>query len=176
MERSKSTRRIVRWSFIWLKSRTNMPIETMVTKTDSRILYKCYSEKKYDSPKTGARMYDPVTRSLLPDSFFHKGLLAAEQLHRKLVVRRLKKGLQLIPEEALFDLLARWSWTQLLLRGTIQGHIVHPEVDLTASFVIHLVAWKQIWTKLSKWERELNIFGLTCSSCGSNSRLWGLPT
>lgn len=34
--------------------------------------------EKFDSPKTGARMYDPVTRGLLPDSLLHEGLLATE--------------------------------------------------------------------------------------------------
>lgn len=55
-------------------------------------------------------MYDPVTCGFLPDALLHKGLLAAEQLHCQLVVRWLEERLELILEEALFDLLARESW------------------------------------------------------------------
>lgn len=46
------------------------------------------------SPKAGARMDDPVTCRFLPDAFFHKGLLGAEQLYGQL-----EESLQLVLEE-----------------------------------------------------------------------------
>jgi len=85
-------------------------------------------------------MDDPVTRGLLPDPFLHERLLATEQLHSQLVVRWLEQGLKLIFQEALLDLLTREARARLLLRGPIQGNVVHPEVDLSATLVIHLVA------------------------------------
>lgn len=87
-------------------------------------------------------MDDPVTRRLLPDPFLHKCLLAAEEFHRKLVIRRLKEGLKLILKEALFNLLAREARARFLFRRPIEGHVVHSEVDFSAAFVIHLVACK----------------------------------
>ena len=87
-------------------------------------------------------MYNPVTCSLLPDPFFHESLLTAEELHGKLVIRRLEKCLQLVFKEALLNFLARKTRAKFLLRGSIKGDIVHPEVDFTAAFVIHLVTCK----------------------------------
>lgn len=46
-------------------------------------------------------MNDPVAGLLLADAFLHQRLLAAEQLHGQLIVRRLEQGLQLIFDEAL---------------------------------------------------------------------------
>lgn len=94
-----------------------------------------------DLPKTGARMYDPVTCCLLPDTFLHKSFFAPKKFHGKFVVSRLEQGLQLILKEALLDLLARETRARFLLRGPIKRLIVHSEMDLTAAFVIHLVAW-----------------------------------
>lgn len=85
-------------------------------------------------------MDDPVTCGFLSDPFLHECLLAAEKLHGQLVVRWLEQGLKLILQEALFDLLTRETRARLFLRGPIEGHVVHPEVDLSAAFVIHLVA------------------------------------
>lgn len=91
-------------------------------------------------------MYDPVTRGLLPDPFFHKRLLATKELHSQLVVCWLEQGLKLIFQKALLDLLARETRAWLLLRGPVKGDIVHPEVDLSATLVIHLVACNTIKT------------------------------
>ena len=88
-------------------------------------------------------MDDPVTRGLLPDPLLHECLLAAEELHRQLVVGGLEQGLQLVLDEALLDFLARQARAQLLLRRPVQGDIVHPEMDLAAALVIHLVACGQ---------------------------------
>jgi len=85
-------------------------------------------------------MDDPVTCGFLPDSFLHKRLLAAKELHSQLVVRRLEQSLKLILQETLLDFLAREARARLLLRGAIKRHIIHPEVNLPAAFVIHLVA------------------------------------
>lgn len=85
-------------------------------------------------------MDDPVTCGFLSDPFLHERFLAAEELHGQLVVRRLEQGLKLILQEALLHLLAREARARLLLRRPIQGHVVHPEVDLPAALVIHLVA------------------------------------
>jgi len=89
-------------------------------------------------------MDDPVTCGFLSDPFLHERLFAAEELHGQLVVRRLEQGLKLILQEALLDLLAREAWARLLFRRPIEGHVVHPEVDLPAAFVIHLVACNTI--------------------------------
>lgn len=85
-------------------------------------------------------MDDPVTCGFLSNPFLHKRLLAAEELHGQLVVCRLEQGLKLILQEALLDLLAREARARLFLRRPIEGHVVHPEVDLPAALVIHLVA------------------------------------
>ena len=85
-------------------------------------------------------MNDPMAGCFLPDPFFHEGLLAAEELHRQLVVRGLEQGLQLVLDEALLDLLPGQARPELLLRRPVQGDIVYPEVDLAAPLVIHLVA------------------------------------
>lgn len=85
-------------------------------------------------------MDDPVTCGFLSNPFLHERLLAAEELHGQFVVRRLEQGLKLILQEALFNLLTRQTRTRLLLRGPIERHIVHPEVNLSAALVIHLVA------------------------------------
>jgi len=44
-------------------------------------------------------MYDPVSGGLLAQLLPHQGVLIAEQLHGKLVVRRLKKRYDLVFEE-----------------------------------------------------------------------------
>lgn len=85
-------------------------------------------------------MDDPVTCGFLSDPFLHKRLLAAEELHSQLVVRRLEQGLKLILQEALLDLLTRKARARLFLRRPIEGHVVHSEVDLPTALVIHLVA------------------------------------
>lgn len=108
-------------------------------------------------------MDDPVTCGFLPDPFLHERLLAAKELHRQLVVGRLEQSLELILQEALLDLLARQTRAQLLLRGPIEGHIVHSEVDLAAAFVIHLVACN---THTHTRCRDcMRFFGRTCRIC-----------
>lgn len=102
-------------------------------------------------------MDDPVTCSLLPDSFLHQSLFAAEQLHGQLVVRRLEQGLKLILQEALLDFLARQTRARLLLRRPVEGHIVHSEVDLPAALVIHLVACKYRST-INQFDRNYSLF------------------
>lgn len=94
-------------------------------------------------------MDDPVTCGFLSDPFLHKCLLATEELHGQLVVRWLEQGLKLILQEALFDLLTRQTWTRLLLWSPVEGHIVHPEVDLSAALIIHLVACNTTVRKIS---------------------------
>jgi len=89
-------------------------------------------------------MNDPVTCGFLSDPFLHKRLLTAEELHGQLVIRRLEQGLKLILQEALLDLLTREARARFLLRRPIEGHVVHPEVDLPAALVIHLVACNTI--------------------------------
>lgn len=93
-----------------------------------------------DSPKTGARMDDPVTCGFLPDPFLHECFLATKELHSQFIVRRLEQGLKLILQEALLDLLTREARARLFLRRPVEGHIVHSEVDLSTALVIHLVA------------------------------------
>jgi len=94
-------------------------------------------------------MDDPVTCGFLSDPFLHKRLLAAKELHGQLVVRWLEQGLKLILQEALLDLLARETRARFLLRRPIEGHVVHPEVDLPAALVIHLVACNMVMSAQS---------------------------
>lgn len=100
-------------------------------------------------------MDDPVTCGFLSDSFLHKRLLAAEELHGQLVVRRLEQGLKLILQEALLDFLAREARARLLLRRPIERHVVHPEVDFPAALVIHLVACNMVMSAQFDDKRSL---------------------
>lgn len=89
-------------------------------------------------------MYNPVAGRFLSYPLLHQSLLGSEELHRQLVVRRLKKGLQLVLDEALFAgfALAERRRPRFLLGGAIEGHVVHPKVHLPATLVIHVVGEK----------------------------------
>lgn len=86
--RDKKTTPARRLDFIEAKNRETRSISRPLSRRKKR-----FDIWRKDSPKTGARMDDPVTRGLLPDPFLHQRFLAAEQLHGKFVVCRLEQGL-----------------------------------------------------------------------------------
>lgn len=94
-----------------------------------------------DLPKTRTGMYNPVTGRFLSYPLLHKGLLRPKKFHSQLVVGGLEDGLQLVLDETLLAGLtgAERCRPRFLLGGAVERHIVHPEVHLATSLVIHVV-------------------------------------
>lgn len=133
-------------------------------------------------------MYDPVAGRLLPDALLHERLLAAKQLHGQFIIGGLEQRLQVVLEETLLLSLARRTGSvgprhgptrapvnrttrtalhnvrrpRLLLRRSVQAHVVAPKVHLQlqcqyACIISNQYARIQILCSLNEEEQIVEI-------------------